>query len=129
VQVDEGRVRTKLQHPSPPCAEGTESGAGALNKLVVCRESEQGTNLGSEWRSPGAPGSPGRHLAGPGLTRYRIASVAQDCRLLLWDFTVEETDFEDDLDFSTPAYAAPPPPPPGDFLLYPRAICGPCIRV
>lgn len=39
---------------------------------------------------------------GPEQTRYRIASVGQDCQLLLWDFVVEEGDYKDSLDLSQP---------------------------
>ncbi len=79
-------------------------------KSVVRRESEQGTSL--EPLSPGGYGSPGDPLTGPEQTRYRIASVGQDCRLLLWDFTVEEADFSDELDFTTAPQAPPTPLPP-----------------
>ncbi len=33
-------------------------------------------------------------------TRYRIASVGQDCQLLLWDFVEEEDDYLDLADAS-----------------------------
>jgi hypothetical protein len=59
---------------------------------------------GGEPLSPTSCSSRDGHLGGAELTRYRIASVGQDCRLLLWDFTVEEADFRDNLDFSNPAY-------------------------
>lgn len=61
-----------------------------------CRESEQGSSTSDMQASPSLNG-----VAAAQQTRYRIASVGQDCQLLLWDFVEEEDDYLDMGDAST----------------------------
>ena len=61
-----------------------------INKITIDRESEQGT-------APVEAAEASTSRMGAEQTRYRIASVAQDCQLLFWDFTAEEEDYLADL--------------------------------
>ena len=74
----------------------SESGRNERPGPLLCRESEQGTST-SEPAGAGLFPANGT-ASGPEQTRYRIASVGQDCQLLLWDFVVEEESYLDALD-------------------------------